>query len=94
MMLVPSGNLDVVYLAEPDVSFFVTRTVVPFRNSILPVGVPDNDETAAVNVTDLPCTEGFAAETSVVVVKALPVPESGAVLWLPVPLSEMVSVPF
>lgn len=71
MLLAPGGNFDVVYLAEPDVSFTVPRTFVPFRNAILPVGVPANDETTAVKVTGLPCTEGFTDETSVVVVMAL-----------------------
>ena len=68
MMLVPSGNLDVVYLAEPDVSVTVARIVFPLRNSILPVGVPANDETDAVKLTGFPDTEGLIEETSLVVV--------------------------
>jgi hypothetical protein len=71
MLLEPAGSLEVVYLAEPDVSVTVARTAVPFRNWTLPVGVPANDETAAVKVTDLPCTEGLIDESSVVVVVAL-----------------------
>jgi len=69
MMLVPSGNLDVVYLAEPDVSFFVTRTAVPFRYLILPVGMsPEDDETEVVNITGFSDTDGLTEERSVVVV--------------------------
>ena len=60
-----------VYLAAPDLSVTVASTVVPFRNSILPVGVPADDETSAVKVTGFPDTEGFIDETSVVVVVAL-----------------------
>ena len=71
MMLSPGGNLDVVYLAEPEVSLSVARTVVPLRNWTLPVGVPANDETTAVKVTGFPDTEGFMDETSVVVVVAV-----------------------
>jgi hypothetical protein len=71
MRLDPGGIFDVVYLAEPDVSFRVARIVEPFQYSILPVGVPAADETTAVNVTDLPCAEGFADGTSVVAVVAL-----------------------
>jgi hypothetical protein len=70
-MLKPAGNFDVVYLAEPDVSVTVARTVVPFRYAILPTGVPANEETVAVKVTDLPCTDGFKEDTSVVVLVAL-----------------------
>ena len=71
MMLEPGGKVKVVYLAEPDVSAFVARTVLPFRNWTLPVGVPANDETVEVNVTDLPCTDGLIDESRVVVVVAL-----------------------
>ena len=71
MLLAPGGNFDVVYLAEPDVSVSVARTVVPFKYLILPVGVPANDETTAVKVTGFPDIEGFMDETSVVVVVAL-----------------------
>ena len=59
------------YLAEPDVSFSVARTVVPLRYSILPVGVPANDETSAVKVTGFPDAEGLIDENSVVIVAAL-----------------------
>ena len=60
-----------VYLAEPDVSLSVARTVLPLRYSTLPVGVPAGDETVAVKVTGFPDTEGFMDETRVVVVVAL-----------------------
>src|ERR1017187_6667367 len=68
MLLAPSGNFDVVYVAEPAVSVSVARTVVPFRYLILPVGVPTNDETSAVKATGFPDTEGFMDETRAVVV--------------------------
>jgi hypothetical protein len=71
MLFAPVGSLDVVYLAEPDVSLSVARTVVAFRYSILPAGVPAGDETSAVKVIGFPDTEGFADETSEVVVVAL-----------------------
>lgn len=73
MLLCPGGNFEVVYLAVPDVSGTVARRVVPFRYLILPVGVPPPDcgDTVAVKVTDLPFTEGFKDDTSVVVVIAL-----------------------
>jgi hypothetical protein len=38
--------------------------VVPSLNVTVPVGVPDPDETVAVNVTDCPEFEGFKDETS------------------------------
>jgi hypothetical protein len=67
----PGGNFDVVYFADPEVSFTVARTVVPFRNLILPVGVPANDETDAVRVTGFPDTEGLVDESSAVVAVVL-----------------------
>ena len=48
------------------------RTVTPFLNVTVPVGVPLNcGVTVAVNVTDCPETEGLTAELTVVVVEAL-----------------------
>ena len=86
MMFAPGCNLDVVYLAEPDVSLSVARTVVPFRYSILPAGVPANDETTAVKVTDLPCTEGLTDEATEVVVVALVTTCNNGLEVLPVKL--------
>jgi hypothetical protein len=71
MLVAPGGSFDVVTFAEPDESVTVARRVVPFRYSTRPVGVPANDETVAVKVTDLPCNEGFKDDKSTVVVVAL-----------------------
>ena len=70
MLFAPGGNFVVVYFPEPDVILIVAKTVLPLRYSILPVGVPANDATVAVNVTDLPCTEGLTDASRVVVVVA------------------------
>ena len=71
MLLLPGRNFDVVYLAEPDVRVAVAKIVMPLRNWTFPVGVPADDETVAVKLTDFPNTEGFMNESSVVVVLAL-----------------------
>jgi hypothetical protein len=71
MVCEPYDNLDAVSSAEPEVSFSVANTVLPSKYLILPVGVPANDETVAVNVTDLSCVEGLTDETTEVVVAAL-----------------------
>jgi hypothetical protein len=57
------------YLAEPDFRGTVFSTVVPFRNSTVPVGVPEDEETVAVKVIDFPYGEGLREEISVVVLK-------------------------
>ena len=86
MMLVPGGNVEVVYLAEPDVSVTVAKTFVPFRNWTLPVGVPAKEKTTTVKVTGLPCTEGLMDESRVVVVVALPTTCDSVLEVLPVKL--------
>jgi len=80
MLLEPAGNFDVVYLAEPEFRVTVAKTVVPFKNSTLPVGVPHDDETLAVKLTGLPDTEGLRDESSVVVVVFFnPTPFTGTI---------------
>ena len=73
--MAPGGNFDVVYLAEPDVSVSVARTVVPFRYLILPVGVPGGYVDGGRLVTGCPSLEGFSDELKVVVVAIVPVPD-------------------
>ena len=53
----------------------------PFMNDTVPVGTPDCELTAAVNVTGFPAGEGFRLEVSCTVVVALrTVTDSGAEL--------------
>jgi hypothetical protein len=71
----PSVRLDVVRLAWP-VPFrgTVPSVVVPSTNATVPVGVPvpgATGVTVAVNVTDCPSPDGFAEDTTVVVVAAV-----------------------
>jgi hypothetical protein len=70
ILLVPIGNLAVLYLAVAELSFTVASAAEPLKNVTLPVGtpVPDWGETVAVNTTDLPDADGFADEVRVVVV--------------------------
>lgn len=49
----------------------MASTVVPFRNCTVPVGVPAEEDTVAVNVTGLPTNEGLTEDVSVVVLVAL-----------------------
>lgn len=56
--------------AAPPLMLLVPRTVVPFLNVTVPVGVPDTvDLTVAVNLTNAPNSAGFKEETNVVVVE-------------------------
>ena len=48
--------------AWPLLRLTVPRVVVPSLNVTVPVGVPDPDETVAVNVTDCPEFDGFNDE--------------------------------
>lgn len=56
--------------AAPPLMLLVPRTVVPFLNVTVPVGVPDAvDVTFAVNLMDCPNFAGFNADVNVVVVE-------------------------
>lgn len=70
---VPIASEDVVKVAtaEPgalELKFVVASEVVPSRNVTVPVGVPPELLTVAVNVTDWPPADGLAEETSAVAV--------------------------
>ena len=62
--------MEVVTLAFPLDRLTVASTVVPAVKVTVPVGFTVGDATVAVNVTELPCFEGFKEETTVVVVVA------------------------
>jgi len=67
---VPTVSPDVLKLAWPALSVPVPSVVVPSLKVMVPVGVavPLVGVTVAVKVTDWPCFDGFALETTVVVV--------------------------
>jgi hypothetical protein len=63
--------VEVVTLALPPLDrVTVASTVAPAVKATVPVGCTVGDATVAVNVTELPCFEGFKEETTVVVVVA------------------------
>ncbi len=57
-------------MADPLASVPVPRVVVPSRKVTVPVGVPPDDVTAAVNVTVWPVKAGFADDVTAVLVAA------------------------
>jgi hypothetical protein len=61
------GNV-VVRVATPPTNVAVPTDVLPFLNVTVPVGVPDDEETEAVNVTACPSAEGFGDAVSVTAV--------------------------
>ena len=68
----PVASVEVVRLALPLVSVIVASTVVPSLKVAVPLGVPEVEAfTVAVNVTAVPCFDGFNEETRVVEVGAL-----------------------
>ena len=72
MVCVPFVNAAVVYAAVPALRVTVPKVTVPFLNVTVPAGVPVYcGKTVAVKVTDSPTVDGFADETSAVVVVAL-----------------------
>ena len=69
----PAASADVASVADPELKAPVPRVVVPSLKVTVPPGTPAPGATAltvAVNVTDCPNTEGFADDTTVVVVLA------------------------
>jgi hypothetical protein len=71
---VPTGRVEVVYLAIPPLSAPVFNVVVPSLNITVPDGVPAvEDFTVAVNVTDWPKIEGFSEDVNDVEVSNLPI---------------------
>jgi len=69
-LCVPTARVVVVYVATPDESALVPRTVVPSMNVTLPL--PPAGVTVAVNVTDVPAVTDAADAVSVVVYVVLP----------------------
>ncbi len=59
---------EVVKMVVPEPSVPVPRVVVPSLKVTVPVGVPPELVTVAVNVTDWPKTDGFALDVRAVVV--------------------------
>lgn len=74
----------------------VPSGMFPFWNVTVPVGVPLEEVTVAVKVTDWPKLEGFKLELIVVEVgtRGTPVPDKVTVWGLAVPLSLMLKVEF
>ena len=68
----PVARVEVVKVPLPLVRATVANTVAPSLKVAEPVGVPVVDDlTVAVNVTGVPCVEGFRDEATVVEVAAL-----------------------
>src|ERR1700722_11068191 len=68
MDCVPPLRVVVAKVATPPFSGAVPRFALPSLNVTLPVGVPDAEETVAVNLTDRLKVDGFGDAPSVVVV--------------------------
>lgn len=69
ILLLPTGNLEVVNVAIPLFSVALPIEAVPFLNIMAPVGVaPDAAATVAVNVTAWPAVDGFRLDVRVMVV--------------------------
>lgn len=64
MANVPAGSDEMFALPTPPTNVEVPRDVLPFMNVTLPLGVPTDEVTVAVKVTDCPYVEGFADEAS------------------------------
>jgi hypothetical protein len=64
MDFVPTVGNVVFKLASPPASAAVPRFALPLLNVTMPVGVPDEEETVAVKLTDCPTVEGFSDEVS------------------------------
>ena len=72
MLCVPVDSVEVVKAATPPLSARVPSVVVPSLKVTLPAGVPVVvDFTVAVKVTVSPEVDGFADDTTLVVVLAL-----------------------
>jgi hypothetical protein len=62
MNFVPTLKVVVANIATPPVRVVVPRFAVPFLKVTLPAGVPHDDETVAVNITDSPNVDGLRDE--------------------------------
>ena len=67
----PTDSVAVLSLAMPALNVRVPRIVAPSLNVTVPLGTPAVEVTCTVKVMFLPKGEGFADETSVVLVAAL-----------------------
>ena len=65
---VPAAKVEVLRAATPFVRATVPRVFVPFLKVTFPVGVPFEELTVAVNVTESPKLDGFGFDTNAVVV--------------------------
>ncbi len=70
MEAMPVTRLALVRVATPFASVALPRDVLPFSNVTVPVGVPDDEVTVAVKVTDWPKVAGFKDDVRAVVVMA------------------------
>jgi hypothetical protein len=68
----PALKEEVVSVAALSVRVSEPRSVVPSRNFTVPLGVPADDDTVAVNLTALCSAAGFELETTIAVEGALP----------------------
>ena len=74
MLCRPSANVELVYVAAPELSVNVPSVVLPSSKVSMPVGVPAPGligVTVPVKLTDWPYTEGLTDEVSVVLTPAL-----------------------
>jgi hypothetical protein len=72
MVRVPVADQAKTHVAVPELSVWLPPEhvigVPPSRKTTVPVGVPDEEVTVAVRVTDWPTTDGFGDEESEVLV--------------------------
>jgi hypothetical protein len=64
ILRVPAARVAIVSCAPPPLRGTVARVVAPFMKVTVPVGLPDDDVTVAVNVTDCTKVEGLRLETA------------------------------
>jgi hypothetical protein len=83
MPFVPMVGNAVVKVATPPASVAVPRVALPFLKVTVPVGVPDEEETVAVNVTGCPTAEGFTEEVTEVELADIPIPKGTLLVSVP-----------
>ena len=74
IVCIPEVSADVGKVATPPANVTVPKIALPFLNVTLPVGVPDEEETVAVNVTACPNIAGFELELTMVLLGVDPGP--------------------